>query len=121
MINNTSVTFSEIICFIEYFLIAKMYLLPAKKLPCQKAWYQCNIIEVSVGNKVSEHAEKIANLYWVDIGLVNMSMDEVRKAQKSIEKVTQRQVENESDGVELKLGELLSVFGPNVGKCNQSQ
>ena len=50
-----------------------------------------------------------------------MSMDEVRKAQKSIEKITQRQVENESDGVELKHGELLSVFGPNVGKCNQSQ
>ena len=45
----------------------------------------------------------------------------MRKAQKSIEKVTQRQVENESDGVELKQGELLSVFGSNVGKCNQSQ
>ena len=72
-------------------------------------------------NKVSEDAKKIANLYWVDIGLVNVSMDEVRKAQKSIEKVTQRQVENKSDGIELKHRELLSVFWSNVGKSNQSQ
>ena len=126
MFNNTPITFSEMfdnmISFIEKFL--KQYLfclnvLPAKKLPGQKAGYKSHITEVSVGNKVPEHSQKIAHLYWVDVGFVNVSMNEVRKTQQGIEQVTQGQVQDQGDGVELKHRELLSVFWSYVGKTNQ--
>ena len=87
----------------------------------QKAWYESHITEVSVSYKVSEHAKKIARLYWIDVGFINVSMDEVRKAQQGIEQVTKGQVKDQGDGVELKHRELLSVFWSNVGKSNQGQ
>ena len=61
---------------------------PAQKLSSQAACYKSNIIEVSVSNKVSEHSQKEANLFRIDICFVNVGMDEVRKAKKSIEWIT---------------------------------
>ena len=90
-------------------------------MPGKKAGDQGHVVKVSVGNKVSEHPQKIAHLYWVDVGLVNVSMDEVREAQQRIEQVTHRQVQDQSDGVELKHRELLSVFWSYVGESNQGQ
>ena len=59
-------------------------ILPAQKLPSQTAWYQSNIIKVSISNKVSEHSQKVASLLRINIGFENMRMEEVRKAEKSI-------------------------------------
>ena len=43
-----------------------------------------NIIKVSVSNKVSEHSKKVANLFRIDIGFVNVRMDKMRETKKSI-------------------------------------
>ena len=57
MLNNTPITFSEILCLKTVKLESVFIILPAKKLPGQKAGDQGHVVKVSVGNKISEHSQ----------------------------------------------------------------
>ena len=62
-----------------------MWILPTEKLSRQTAWDESQIAKVCVSNKIYEHPQVEADLHWVNVGLVKVRMDGVRKAEKGIE------------------------------------
>ena len=84
MFKNTTIALSKQLHKLILSARYRKFHLPAQKLPGKTACYQSNIIKVSVSNKVSEHSKKVANLCRIDIGLVNVRMDKMREAKKSI-------------------------------------
>ena len=55
-----------------------------------------------VGNQVPEHAQEVADSGRVDVGLVQIGVDEVRQTNQGVEEITEREVEDQDDGVQLQ-------------------
>ena len=105
---------------IFYGFISSFFLILAEDLSGETAGYQGYVVEVSVGHQVSEHPQEVAHLRRVDVGLVEVGVDQMREPDDGIEQVTQREMENQSDRIKLKNGKFWSIFSSYVGNCHQS-
>jgi len=69
----------------------------AQCLPGNTAGDDGDGVEVSVGYQVSQHPQEVADTGRVDVGLVEIGVDEVRQTNKSVEEVTERQVKDQDN------------------------
>ena len=57
-------------------------------------------VQVSLIEPLPQHPQQVADTGRVDVGLVEISVDEVGQTKHGIEEITQRQVEDQDDGVQ---------------------
>ena len=74
------------------------YLL-AEDLPGQTAGYEGDVVEVGVGYQVPEDSQEVANLRRVDVGLVEVGVDQMRKPDNGVEQVTKGKMQNQGDRI----------------------
>ena len=86
MVCYSAITLSKtnILWFYFYF-----FLILAEDLSGETAGYQGYVVEVSVGHQVSEHPQEVAHLRRVDVGLVEVGVDQMREPDDGVEQVTQ--------------------------------
>ena len=86
MVCYSTITLSKTYTLCFSFLF---FLILAEYLPGEAAGYQGYVVEVSVGHKVSEHPQEVAHLRGVDVGLVEVGVDQMREPDDGVEQVTQ--------------------------------
>ena len=76
-----------------------MFKILAEDLPGQTAGDEGYVVEVSVGHQVPEHPQEVAHLRRVDVGLVEVGVDQMREPDDGVEQVTKREMQNQGDRI----------------------
>ena len=71
----------------------------AEDLPGQTAGDEGDVVEVSVGHQVPEHPQEVAHLRRVDVGLVEVGVDQMREPDDGVEQVTKREMQDQGDRI----------------------
>ena len=82
----------------------RLFTLPTECLSRYTAGDYSNGVEVSIGNHVPDHTQNITE-FFCDIGfrgLVEIGVEEVRESNEAIEEVTEAQMEEKDNRIELE-------------------